>query len=347
MTDELETTEEEALPIDSGDDLRDSLSAQFDAAGITDEEPTSTPAPEEEPPAETEEVVAAPPPASEAKSEEEDQPNDTSLKAPVNWSATEREQWSKIPNDVQERIHEREKDMAAAMADTAQARTTQSRVDQLGSSYASVLASEGVSDPVQAAEGLFKTVAQLRLGSPQQKAQQIAQLIEHYGVDIQQLDNQLVNTPEAQQNTELERLVQQRMQPYEQLMQQQQAFQETQQQQARSQADNTVAEFGKQNEFLPDVRNDMAAMIDAAAQRGEQMTIDKAYAMACQLNPQVSQVLEQRRQQEALTGQKTALQAKQQAASTLNGRIGAVASGTGKMSLREQLAASWDNMGDS
>ena len=332
---EEEVIEDIAEDIES-DDLRESLAAQFDAAEI-EEEPAQEAAPEETP----EEVVAAP------EGSEEPPPKDSSLKAPVNWSATEREQWSKIPGDVQERIHEREKDMATAMADTAQARTTQGRINQLGSEYASVLASEGVSDPVQAAEGLFKTVAQLRLGSPQQKAQQIAQLIEHYGVDVAALDNQLVNTPQAQQESELERMVQQRMQPYEQLMQQQQAFQQQQVQQVRTQADNQVAEFGKEHEFLNDVREPMAAMIDAAAGRGTNLKLKEAYNMACAIDPAISKILEQRKQQETLTGQKTALQAKQQAASTLNGRIGAVSSGTGAMSLRESLASSWDSLGDS
>jgi replication initiation and membrane attachment protein DnaB len=219
-------------------------------------------------------------------------------------------------------------------------------VDKLGSAYASVLASEGVSDPVQAAEGLFKTVAQLRMGSPQQKAQQIAQLIEHYGVDIQQLDSQLVNTPEAQQNTELERMVSERMQPYEQVMQQFNQQQESQHQQARTNADSQVAEFGKTAEFLNDVREPMAAMIDAAAGRGENLDLKRAYAMACAIDPQISKVLEGRKQQEAITGQKQSLQSKQAAASTLNGRRGAVSSGQGAMSLREHLAASWDGSGE-
>jgi hypothetical protein len=340
--DELDTTEEE-LPIDSGDDLRDSLAAQFDAAGIDDETPEA-PAEEEAP---KEEVEASSPTEAVETVEKETEGNDTALKAPVNWSATEREQWSKIPTDVQGRIHEREKDMATAMADTAQARSTQGRVDQLGGSYASVLAAEGVSDPIQAAEGLFKTVAQLRMGTQQQKAQQIAQLIEHYGVDIQALDSQLVDTPQAQQNTELERMVNERMQPYEQVMQQFNQQQENQNQQARTQADNQVAEFGKTKEFLNDVRTTMADLIDTSAKRGEQLPLERAYDMACALNPQVANVISQRKEQESLTGQKQALQSKQAAASTLNGRRGAVSSGQGAMSLREHLSSSWDSMGDS
>jgi hypothetical protein len=339
---ELDTTEEET-PIDSGDDLRDSLAAQFDAAGIDDEAPEA-PVEEEAP---KEEVTDPSPTEAVETVEKEPSDKDTALKAPVNWSATEREQWSKIPTDVQARIHEREKDMATAMADTSQARTTQDRVDKLGSAYASVLASEGVSDPVQAAEGLFKTVAQLRLGTPQQKAQQIAQLIEHYGVDIQALDSQLVSSPQAQQNTELERMVNERMQPYEQVMQQFNQQQESQSQQARTNADNQVAEFGKTREFLNDVRTTMADLIDGSAKRGEQLPLERAYDMACALNPQVANVISQRKEQEALTGQKQALQSKQAAASTLNGRRGAISSGQGAMGLREQLAASWDGMDDS
>ena len=346
MSDDI-IEEEDTLPIDSGDDLRDSLAAQFDAAGIEDEE---TPAPAPEASAETPEATEQEPAPVDDTPEAvtaEDATPEPALKAPVDWSATEREQWSKIPKDVQERIHEREKVMADSMANTAQARDTHGRMAQLGNSYASILSAEGVSDPIQAAEGLFKTVAQLRLGSPQQKAQQISQLIEHYGVDIQALDQVLVGTQPASQNAELEQMVQQRMQPYEQMMQQQAQQQEFQKQQAASQANEQVKQFSQKAEFLNDVRNDMANLIDQSAQRGEQMDIQKAYDMACALNPSVSQVIEQRKQTAAITGQQQSLQTKRAAASSLNGRIGNVASGTGNLSLREQLTASMDALGDS
>jgi hypothetical protein len=45
-----------------------------------------------------------------------------SLKAPVGWKPQEREQWSKIPRPLQERILEREKEMSQHMAGTSQAR---------------------------------------------------------------------------------------------------------------------------------------------------------------------------------------------------------------------------------
>ena len=265
-----------------------------------------------------------------------------STPAPAGWSPQQREEWSKIPPNIQKHINDRETEIAQHMEHTSTARKTHDRMAQLGQSFAPVLAAEGVSDPLQAVEGLFNTVAQLRMGTAEQKAQTVAGLIDHYGIDITTLDNALVGSQTPAPNAEMERLLDQRMAPVNQLMQQLQQAEQSQQQATVQQAQQTVDQFAPNAEFLNDVRHDMADLIDLAAKRGQKMEIKEAYDKACALNPQVSQVIDQRKQQEALTGRTAALQGKQLAASSLNGRRGGTPSSGGPMSMREQLNSAWD-----
>jgi hypothetical protein len=87
----------------------------------------------------------------------------------------------------------------------------------------------------------------------------------------------------------------------------------------------------------------MADIIDTAHRSGQEIDIQRAYDIACQLDPNVSQVLSQRKAQEALTGRTTSLQSKQLAASSLNGRRGGNPSTGGSNSLRDQLNSAWDD----
>lgn len=272
-------------------------------------------------------------------------PSHTSIKAPVNWGAKEREDWSKIPRHLQEKIMSREQDMQNTMQTTADARKTQTQFDKLGQNYASLLASEGVSDPMQAVEGLFQTTATLKMGSEQDKARKIADMINHYGVDISALDAMLVgNEPSAgqAQNTQFEQMLDQRMAPVNQLLGQMQAQEQQTHQDNITQATSAVAEFSKNAEFLNDVRHDMADLVDMAHARGQTMDLKDAYDKACALNPQVSSVIAQRASDAALMGSQNTIAGKRNAASSLNGKRSGTGGSGGAMSLRDSLDAAWD-----
>ena len=319
LTDEEETTE--APADDTTESVQDTEEAEGDTAPIAasgaDEEPT------------------------EATSK----PEPTNLKAPVDWSPSERESWSKIPKNFQEKILNREKDIANTLQQTATARRTHDHLTKLAQSYAPVLAAEGAANPMAAIEGLFQTVSKLRMGSNGDKAQAMAGLIKHYGVDINDLDNALVGQAPSQnnqQNDQLEQMLNQRMAPVNQLMQQLEQQQTNQQHQQKATADNAVAQFSQQSEFINDVRYDMADLIDMAAKRGQDLTLQQAYDKACSLHPEISGVIEQRKSQEAIMGSNNSIAAKRAAASSISGRRGGSSSANGHMSMRDQIADAWN-----
>lgn len=268
-----------------------------------------------------------------------------SVKAPLDWSPSQRESWSKVPRDIQDKILAREKDMADAIEGTADARKTHEHLSKLATAFAPVMAAEGANTPMEAIEGLFNTVAELRMGSPQQKAVKMASLISHYGVDIAALDSVLAGqTPEQGSNTQLEQMLDQRMQPFNDFMANQQQNQQTQNQATQNIATANVAEFAKANEFMNDVRQDMAYLVDLAAKNGQEITLQQAYDKACTLNPEICAVIDKRKADAALLGDQTSIAAKE-AAMGLNGKQMGTGGGAASMSLREQINSAWDNAG--
>jgi len=263
------------------------------------------------------------------------------LKAPAGWTPKLRESWSKVPAEVQAQINAREKEMSASMANTSEARTTHDRMAKLGQSFAPIMAAEGLSDPVEAAEGLFNTVSQLRMGSPTQKAKVIADLINSYGVDISTLDDLIVgNAPADAPNAEVERLIDQRMEPLNQVMQMLNQQQQQKGADSKVQAEQEVKAFAENAEFLGDVRMEMANIIDYAGSQGRKMGMKEAYDTAIAMNPEIQQVIAQRK----ITGGNAALTAKHTAASSISGRkTGTGNAANGAMSIRESIASAWDD----
>ena len=272
-----------------------------------------------------------------------------SIKAPMDWGPAEREQWSKIPRNLQEKVMGREKELNTLMQNTADARRTHSDFEQLSNKYGSVLSGVIGATPMEAVGNLFNTVANLRMGSPIQKAQIIADLIGDFGVDVGTLDSALVGaapTADQQHNAEIEAIIKERLAPFEAQMGQQHALSQQQETQRQDRAMSEVKQFSETDsgEFLNDVRHDMADFIDMASARGQDMTLKQAYDKAVAINPQIQSVLAQRVQHERLTGGKNSIAAKREAASSISGaRVGV--SGSESTTMRGALENAWDSQG--
>ena len=277
----------------------------------------------------------------DAKSDGDEKDTGKPLKAPVGWGPKEREAWSKVPANVQQQIHSREREIATAMQGTADARVTHDEFEKLAQSFAPIMAAEGVQNPMQAVKGLFNTVAELRMGSPEQKAVKMAAMIQHYGIDINALDSALVGqTPTASPNAEMEHMINQRMGPVNDLLSELQTRQGQAQQQTIDQANHAVASF--EGEFLSDVRNDMADLIDMAAARGQEMTLQNAYDKAVLLKPDIQEILTKRASDEKLFGNRQNIGKKLNAASSISGRQGGDGKGGGAMSIRGSIEDAWE-----
>jgi hypothetical protein len=312
----------------------------------SDEHSLSEPEPQE---SDGEEIVSEKPEISDIPPENEAKAQDTSndsVKAPIDWSPKQRESWSKIPRQIQDKIVAREQEMNSNMQGTAEARQTQKTFNELSQAYAPILAAEGNATPMQAVQGMFQTMASLRMGSQNDKAQQIAGMIQRYGVDIQALDSLLVGqAPPENPNHQMEQMMDKRMAPVNQLMEQLGTMQQQKQQATQQEAIGAVQQFGAQAEFINDVRMDMADLIDMAAKQGRTLTLEQAYDRACSLNPEIADIIDGRKNQERILGTNNSMSGKRNAASTLNGRMAGSGGGGGVLSMRDTIASAWDDAG--
>lgn len=202
---------------------------------------------------------------------------------PVDWANEVKEKWADLPPDVQTSIVNREAHINETLRETADIRKEHSAFSEMIAPYIPVMQAEGAADPQQAIQGLLNTTATLTMGSPQQKAQKIAAMINHYGIDIQTLDQLLAgqappeNTPPSDPRIDA---IWNRMQQSEQATVQQ----------AQQEASKNIQQFAAdpKNVHFQTVKEAMADFIDVASSHGHAMTLDEAYQRACLADPQIA-----------------------------------------------------------
>ena len=290
-----------------------------------------------------EQELAGDEPAGEPSADEP--PSDVAAsKPPVDWAPEVKEQWSKLDPAVQSAIADRERHINETLQHTAEARHAVESFNQMFQPYIPLMQAEGVSDPMVAINGLLQTTAALSMGSPAQKAQRIAGLIEHYGVDIATLDQVLSGGQAADPSeTRLEQLLDQRLAPVNQLIERANQADYQQRAQIDAEVSNDIAAFAAdaQNVHFEAVRGVMADFMDMAAHNGQAMSIQDAYKRACLADPRIAPLVTQQFAQEAAQGQQGMLAGKRNAASSITGHPAAGAN-TGLdagMSIRETLEA--------
>ena len=238
------------------------------------------------------------------------------LKAPIGFSPEAREEWGATPEKVKQQIIKREQEVAKAMQGTAEARRTADAVNGFVGNYQQVLAAEGAGNAMEALQGIVETVSVLRMGSPQQKAQAMASLVGHYGVDLNTLDSAIASTitgeemaaPEQGGNADIERMIEERMAPVNQLMNGVTQFQQQQQQRSQQATQQNIQQFAADpaNEFFEDVKQDMADMFDLATKRGMKIDLKTAYDKAVALHPEISGVVSKRLAAQTITQKRNA-----------------------------------------
>lgn len=275
--------------------------------------------------------------------ETETQTNEKAAKAPASWTPAAREAWSKVPPEAQAQIAKRESEMNRYMQNTADAKNFMKGFKQTIEPYHGQMMAAGVKDPMQVVGALLNNDNLLRNGDTHTKAELVASMITKFGVDIGTLDNLLSGESPQQQpqgNPHVQDMIRQEMAPFHQMIQQNQVAQQQQQYQVQQDAANEVQTFGQGNEFLPDVRMQMASLLDMAAQDGREMSMQEAYDIACHANPEISNVIKQRE----VLARSQQTQNKRNAASSVTGRpIGGGGSASHSNSLRDSIANAWND----
>jgi hypothetical protein len=317
--------------------LRDALEAAYDAEDTVAPDAPSTPEPEARGPTEDAPVEvrdSAPAEVAESPAVEPEPVKEPRFKQPESWKPAAREHWGKLPPEVQEDVHRRETEISQALQNTVGARRFTEAFSQMIRPYEQMLRVENT-NPIQAADELFRTSAVLRMGTAEQKATLVANIVKRFGIDIEDLDRALVGETIPDQNGKLQQLIQQQLAPVNQFMSQIEQMRQQRAMNSTQEVDKEIAAFSSK-EFYGDLRETMADLMDVAARQNKELTLQQAYDRALALNPEIQEIIAKRKQAD--------MASKKRAASSLPSRspTGGVSSDT--TSIRSALEAAFDTV---
>lgn len=268
-------------------------------------------------------------------------------KAPLAWKPAVREHWGKLPPEVRQEVARRELEVQQALSQSSNSRKFASDFGQVIQPFTHLIQATN-STPLQAVRNLMTTAAGLTIGTHEQKAKIVAEIIKNYGVDVQTLDAVLSNAtqmpnPPANGGGMSPQLMQM-LKPMQEFMGEVKGMREQRQQKIQQEADAETAQFATKP-FFEDLRGDMADLMEIAANRGTTMTMQQAYDKAVALNPDIGKIISQRRQAEdAKRNGGTRLARARRASSTLNGVPASSADSSKTIkNRRDAIEAAWDN----
>ena len=327
------------------DSLRDSLEAAIEA---TEEEVVeeSTPTPQElmEEPKEVETKVEV---KGDTKVETQietpvEAKEVSQLKAPPSWSVKDKEQWGELPQNLQKTIVDRERNYSMGIQKNAEGAKFAQRVVDTLAPYRHIMIQEGA-DEVAAIGNLAQYAATMRVGTQQEKANTLARIIKQYGVDIPTLDDTLSGQGVDPETSKIDQILQQRLAPVEQMVQD---FNRGRQENLRStdvRLQKEIDDFSSKSEFIEDVREEMADILELNAKRGQEMTLEQAYEKAVGMRSDIQGILSSRNKQQQLKNSKRRIASKENAASSLDGGSQAPLENKEPLSVRTAIADAWDS----
>ena len=334
-----------AADMNENEEVEDeSIAASIDAAWeqheLGDDEPDeggegevdSTPEPEPE--TDAPEEGAAPQKDTEERNESKDKDGKVDDdKPPVGLSPAAREAWKETPPALKAEIAKREKDYATGIQKNAEWANRAKQMDQVLDPYKGFLATNGGAAAIPA---VLERAMTLQMGTPNQRAQAAADIINQFGVDIQMLDELLSGQSQPEQPQQMSPL-EQRMQAF---LDQQEYVQQSSYHQQQEQVNQGISAFlsDPKNEFAGDLTDDMADILEMSARRGQVMSLEDAYSRACQMNPEISRVINGRNSTQQVNKRRNA-------ASSIHGSPSGSESSNSSDDLRATIAAAFDNAG--
>lgn len=255
-------------------------------------------------------------------------------KAPQSWKATERELWGKLPPEAQAVVARREAEITRALQEAAPARQTAQKWNEVTSPFEAMVRSQG-GDMHGTVDNLLRTQYALHTAPAHGKAQIVANIISQFGVDPGAVASFLTGQqpPQQQQGFDPNQFAQQLEQRIVGRFEQQQSS-------ARVQHEiQQLAQFEAEHEFVDDLREHMAKLLEA----GLADNWEDAYSKAASLSPDVSRALQQREEAKQANAARASTQRARAASSGLKSTPAGPTGGSRPSSLREHLEAAWDN----
>lgn len=273
-------------------------------------------------------------------------------KAPQSWRAPARAKWDKVDPEIRQEVMRRERETTKVLGETANARQFTNQFQQITQPYQARIASLGL-DTLGAVHELLKGDYLLSTAPKRQRAELMAKLINDYGVDIAELDSALAGKGAVDPvDSRVEQLLQQRLAPFQQYIQNQQRQAQEYEQRSATEVNQSIETMAVDPKYphFEALRVDMADVIDLAAKRGLYLSLDQAYNRAIAMNPEVSAQVAAQNTAEAKRVAAEAANAKAQkalgASVSVGGAPGGVPSGaSGATDRRATIEAAFESLG--
>ena len=352
-------------------DLRAELGEAFDAAEKV-EAPIETPAPvEEAAPVEAKDDRPRDEhgrflPKSEAKEEQKSEVKDETPKAevevtekpaeepkpvvegvdlpPSTWTPAAKAAYRELPEVVRKEIRKRESDFTRGINQYKQAADEGGKLAEAVKPFQHILQAENAT-PESAVRNALGMIANLRSGTPQERANYVLWLGQQYGADFSSLG------ATQQEGQDVQRMIQQAVaqavQPYTQQFQQLTQERERQQQEAQQQIRSQIEAFRTATDEKGSPKHiyfdNVWGLMVPLLQTRQAQNLEQAYEMACHAHPEVRTALsaERQRQDEAKRleeARRKAADAARATAVNVTGQGGVGIADTSKLSLRDELA---------
>jgi hypothetical protein len=264
-----------------------------------------------------EEVAGATPETAASEKPTDKAPIDPRIdRAPQSWKGDSKKVWNELPLNVRQEVVRRERETTKVMQEAAQARQQISQVQEAIAPHMDRINTVYGGNAVQAINNLLAVERQLFNGTLTDKAQLVANMIKQFGIDLPTLDSLLAGQPvpqEVQQQSAIERMLEQRLQPFQQFLQTQQQREQQAAQRTEQEALHTVESMAQDPQFpyFNEVRDLMADIIELNSRRGIYIALPEAYNKAVRMNDDTYQAASVRDSSQAAT--QAALQAHQAA----------------------------------
>ena len=251
-----------------------------------------------------------------------------------------KEHWEKAPAELQQAFAQRDADYEKGITSYKQRDAEARAITEQFAPYEWILRNEG-STPAQAIGPLLQTAALLRTGTPQQKSQAVAQMIQQFQIPLDQVAAYFGGEAPPQQDSHYNQLAQQVQQLTQHITQSQYEAQK----QNENRALSVIQQFASDpaNAHFEAVQDRLLSLLQAPQVLGdishmsEREKLQVAYETAVRLDPQLEQSLFAQQQQSYAA--QNQVQKARQAAVQVRGAPGASVSGPVSQSDRRAVIA--------
>lgn len=324
----------EIVPVENADARREMLSAQFDEAEAAAPEPERA-QPAEKPRDEVGKFAKA---TAAAPAEETTEEDPVWRRPPASWKKDYHETWNLADDKLKQYAWQRESEMKAGVEPLISKAQFADQMQEVLNPYMNTIQGLGIDAP-KAVKALMEADHALRYSTPQEKRQYFARLAQSYGVNLNEMGNDL---PQQAVDPTIYAL----QNELNNVRGEVQGWKQQQEQQQNQALLGEINNFSQKAEHFEEARPAMIQLL----QSGMATDLDDAYDKAIRLNPELFDAVQSGRQAEADATKRaaanTAAKRARAAAVSVKGSTPGTVTNTKAQDRRSLLAEQFDNISD-